>query len=288
MRICSGLLLATLVFSPMATAANAESVTLIASVAKSTTGTHKNYQRMSTAEQSAFVAKRAAEISISLAVRDGQPIEIDARAVELIKAQIDVLTARIGTNRSGPGREDFQSVLTRASNRAPVVRQAFEAENMPAVLGLYVALIESEYNECLESSMGAKGIFQFLPKTGEKYGVSADELCDLQKASSAAARFFKDLRSEFGDDAMGSVLALQSYNIGQEATRKNFSERAFKGDAKSRALTFWATIAKPDETRNTRHFVVEGHRYVPLFFAAAIVGENPQAFGLSTQPLSQY
>jgi len=27
---------------------------------------------------------------------------------------------------------------------------------------------------------------------------------------------------------------------------------------------------------------------VPRFFAAAIVGENPQAFGLQTQPLSTF
>jgi hypothetical protein len=26
--------------------------------------------------------------------------------------------------------------------------------------------------------------------------------------------------------------------------------------------------------------------YVPSFFAAAIIGENPQAFGLQTKPLS--
>jgi len=35
-------------------------------------------------------------------------------------------------------------------------------------------------------------------------------------------------------------------------------------------------------------FQNENVYYVPRFFAAAIIGENPQAFGLQTQPLSSF
>jgi hypothetical protein len=47
------------------------------------------------------------------------------------------------------------------------------------------------------------------------------------------------------------------------------------------ALT--ADRSKLDET-----FRYENVFYVPRFFAAAIMGENPQAFGLQMQPLSSY
>jgi hypothetical protein len=35
-------------------------------------------------------------------------------------------------------------------------------------------------------------------------------------------------------------------------------------------------------------FQTENAFYVPRFFAAAIIGENPLAFGLQSQPLSSY
>jgi len=37
-----------------------------------------------------------------------------------------------------------------------------------------------------------------------------------------------------------------------------------------------------------KNFQQENVYYVPSFFAVAIIGENPQAFGLQTQPLSSF
>jgi len=38
----------------------------------------------------------------------------------------------------------------------------------------------------------------------------------------------------------------------------------------------------------SKQFQSENFKYVPKFFAAAIIGENPQDFGLKLQPLSTY
>jgi hypothetical protein len=49
---------------------------------------------------------------------------------------------------------------------------------------------------------------------------------------------------------------------------------------------FWTLIAKGDIL--SKQFQSENFKYVPKFFAAAIIGENPQDFGLTLQPISTY
>jgi hypothetical protein len=58
---------------------------------------------------------------------------------------------------------------------------AFKREGVPPVVGLYIPVIESEYRECLESPVGAKGLFQFMPATAEGYGVPASERCNVSE-----------------------------------------------------------------------------------------------------------
>ena len=49
---------------------------------------------------------------------------------------------------------------------------------------------------------------------------------------------------------------------------------------------FWTLIANGDKL--SKQFQSENFKYVPKFFAAAIIGENPQDFGLNLQPVSTY
>jgi len=49
---------------------------------------------------------------------------------------------------------------------------------------------------------------------------------------------------------------------------------------------FWTLIANGEML--SKQFQAENFKYVPKFFAAAIIGENPQDFGLKLQPLSTY
>ena len=49
---------------------------------------------------------------------------------------------------------------------------------------------------------------------------------------------------------------------------------------------FWVLIANGEKL--SKQFQSENFKYVPKFFAAAIIGENPQDFGLKLQPLSTY
>lgn len=49
---------------------------------------------------------------------------------------------------------------------------------------------------------------------------------------------------------------------------------------------FWTLVA--NQGRLDHLFQSENKNYVPRFFAAAILGENPLAFGVEMRPLSTY
>ena len=75
---------------------------------------------------------------------------------------------------------------------------------------------------------------------------------------------------------------LLSYNRGPESVRNNLKQLR---DAAKYERNFWTLLTHRDELDDA--FRNEGAHYVPNFFAAAIIGENPQNFGLPLPPLSR-
>ncbi len=126
-------------------------------------------------------------------------------------------------------------------------------------------------------------MFQFVPSTGERYGLSSADLMDVGRSADAAARYILDSIQVFSSDPMKEALALLAYNRGAQKTAREL--RVLLNDQNKRcsicALT--ADRSKLDET-----FRQESVFYVPRFFAAAIIGENPQVFGFQMQPLSSH
>jgi len=173
-------------------------------------------------------------------------------------------------------------VFERAQGQAPVLIAAFKARNVSPLIGLYIPWVESEYVN-LESpnQMGSIGMFQFLPQTGEKYGLSVADLLDVGKAADAAARYITDSLESFKGDPMKETLALLSYNRGVQRTSRDVKLLVTDQTKQCSICVLTAERSKLDDT-----FRQESVFYVPRFFAAAIIGENPQAFGLQGQPLS--
>jgi membrane-bound lytic murein transglycosylase D len=142
-------------------------------------------------------------------------------------------------------------------------------------------VIESEYKTCFESSYGAKGLFQFMPQTAKSYGVAHEEMCDVEKMTPAAAHYLADRMAELGDDSQSMTLVLLSYNYGAEGVRDALRQLR---DTENYERNFWTLFAHRDQL--DQRFRDESVYYVPSFFAAAIIGENPQTFQLQTPPLS--
>jgi len=157
--------------------------------------------------------------------------------------------------------------LRRASTYFPMIEQIFAEEGVPDELK-YLAIAESGLDPHAQSRAHASGIWQFVAKTGRRYGLSidpwVDERLDPEKATRAAAKHLKDLHNTFGT----WPLALAGYNCNPGVVR--YHVREFR-EQTGRDPSFWDIYDDlPEETRN----------YVPLFTATALIISNPAAFDL--------
>ncbi len=242
----------------------------------------KQYVDMSRAERLVFVGEQARRIAREMS---GSEYEFTADFEKGIQRAVTQYAERLGksANERG-GRSDLRLVLERGQAHAPTLIAAFRARNVAPLFGLYLPFIESEYQNLDSASpMGALGMFQFLPSTGEHYGLSVEELLDVGKSADAAARYIGNSMQAFANDPMKEALALLAYNRGVEKTARELKVLLNEQNKRCSICALTADRSKLDET--FRH---ESVFYVPRFFAAAIIGENPQAFGVRMQPLSSY
>ena len=235
----------------------------------------KLYWQMSEREQLDFVAAQEQRIS---AMMSDRPVKLNDDAVRAIKSYVDYYAGRL----TKPGdSENFSAVYVRALPYVPVVARSFAARKVPLIIGIYLPVIESAYRECHESPVGARGLFQFLPGTARLYGVDRAEMCDVEKMAPAAAHYIADRMAELGEDSDSVTLVLVSYNTGAEWVRNTLRQlRATQNYERN----FWTLLANREKLDES--FTRETAGYVPNFFAAAIIGENPRNFGLQTPPLS--
>jgi hypothetical protein len=256
------------------------SACLVTAPAKLRAQPAETYQQMSGSERSAFVAEQARRVARQMSGRDYQ--FTPAFEAEIQKA-VDAYAQRIGNNggdRMGSG--DARFIFERGQVIAPTLIPIFKAREVSPLFGLYIPLVESEYvNLEKPNGVGAIGMFQFLPKTGERFGLSRADLLDVQKSADAAARYIAGGLEEFKDDPMKEALALLAYNRGGNNVERDLA--TFVNEA-NRACSICALTEQRDKLDVNFHN--ENAYYVPGFFAAAIIGENPRAFGLKTQPLS--
>lgn len=234
----------------------------------------KQYQQMTPAERIEFVDRQSRRIAQEIS---GNEYHFTPAFQSEIQASLDAYANRVNAN----GKRNLQLVMERGEQHAAMVSAAFKARNLSPLFGLYIPFVESEFvNYVSPNQMGAMGLFQFLPKTGANYGLKREELLDVQKSADAAARYIIDGLKQFETDPMKETLALLAYNRGNNKVEADLKLI----EPQERQCSICALTAAKDKLDST--FREESVFYVPRFFAAAIVGENPKAFGLQNQPLS--
>ena len=248
-------------------------------VAPATIASGKLYLKMDPAEQLAFVDEQEQRIS---AMMGDRPMKLNDEAINAIKSNLDRYLARTDSTSAKPGAESLRVIYGRAAPIIPLIAPSFSERKIPLVVGIYLPMIESEYKPCYENSAGSKGLFQFMPQTADQYGVARGEMCDVEKMAPAAAHYIADRMAELGDDSQSMTLVLLSYNRGADSVREAL--RRLRETDSHYERNFWTLFANRDKLDDS--FRNESAYYIPSFFAAAIIGENPQTFDLQTPPLS--
>jgi membrane-bound lytic murein transglycosylase D len=174
---------------------------------------------------------------------------------------------------SGRGRGTMESGLRRSGKWRKMAERIFQEEGVPTDL-IWLAQVESVWKPAALSHAAAKGIWQFIPSTGRRFGLGqdfwVDERSDPEKSTRAAARYLKFLHNYFAGDWL---LAMAAYNSGEGNVSKAI--------ARSGYADFWEIHRAgflPTETRN----------YVPAILAVVIVAHNQKRYGFNVTPESPF
>lgn len=254
----------------------------------------KKYLDLSDSERRTYLGDRSKKIA--QIIGNNSSDEVPAAALDKIKSFTDAYARRANVGAKG-GKcgfgDNLQATYERASKNAPFIIRAFNEKGTDPRIGLYLAMIESEHCECLQSPTGPLGLFQFTQATGRNHGLDTrpgasptnpDERCEPEPAAKAAASYMKSLLGRYGTGPSSVPLAVGSYNSGEGGLSSNLVKALESNSGLPR--DFWTLIANGEIL--SKQFQSENFKYVPKFFAAAIIGEYPQDFGLKLQPLSTY
>jgi hypothetical protein len=254
----------------------------------------KKYLEMTDAERRQYLEAKA--MRVAQIIGNNNAGAIPTEAIDKIKGFADAYAVRLRAKPRSSGcgfGDNLQSTYERASKNAPFINRAFNEKGIDPRIGLYLAMIESEHCVCLKSPTGPLGMFQFTKATAALHGLKVfagaspsnpDERCEPEPAARAAASSGKALTGRYGTGPSSVPLAIGSYNSGEGGLSSNLEKALSSGQGLPR--DFWSLIAKGDIL--SKQFQAENFKYVPKFFAAAIIGENPQDFGLNLQPISTY
>ena len=163
------------------------------------------------------------------------------------------------------GKATFARLLARSGRWRDMMRRALRKKGLPEDL-VWIAMVESGFEQIARSPAGAAGLWQFMPETAKIYGLSidrwVDQRLDAPLATDAAADFLADLHRRFGS----WELALAAYNMGYAGLTsvvRRYNTNDFWSLARTEGTLPWETTL-----------------YVPKILAAAVVAHNLGAFGL--------
>ncbi len=166
--------------------------------------------------------------------------------------------------------EYLERVFGRASLYMHHIVQEIERRGMPLELAL-LPVIESAFEPYARSWATANGLWQFMPGTGERFGLKQDWWYDgrrdVLESTRAAMDYLQYMHDEFFDDWL---LAVAAYNCGEFRVQREVK--------KNRAL------GKPVDFFSL-HLPAETRAYVPKLLAMRRLVANPEAYGISFSPI---
>jgi membrane-bound lytic murein transglycosylase D len=160
----------------------------------------------------------------------------------------------------------LKRVAKRAEPFLYYIVEELEKNNMPIEMAL-LPVVESAFDPFAYSHGRASGMWQFVPATGERFGMKQnwwyDGRRDVISSTQGAIKYLKYLNKFFNGDWM---LALAAYNSGEGRVRNAVRKNKRLG----KPTDFWS-LDLPKETR----------AYVPKLLALADIIKRPEDFNLS-------
>jgi membrane-bound lytic murein transglycosylase D len=166
----------------------------------------------------------------------------------------------------GIERDFFIASYQRAGLYRYIILKELKKAGIPEEL-FWLPLVESGFKIQALSRARALGLWQFIPSTGYKFGLSrdewVDERMDVEKSTLAAIAYLKELHNMFGD----WLTVLAAYNCGEGKVLRVISRQHINYFDR-----FWDLYYQlPRETS----------RYVPRFLATLHIIKNPQKYGIN-------
>ena len=172
---------------------------------------------------------------------------------------------------TGRSRWHFERYIERAGRYDSMIRTRLARAGLPQDL-LYLAMIESGFAQSIRSRAGAVGVWQFMPATGRRYGLTVDAWVDDRRdpymSTDAAIRFLSELNNKFGS----WYLAAAAYNSGPGRITRGLARGdygALNGNDAYFAMAETSVLRR--ETRD----------YVPKLIAAALLAKQPERYGFN-------
>jgi membrane-bound lytic murein transglycosylase D len=164
----------------------------------------------------------------------------------------------------------LERVFGRAGLYLHHIVQEIEARGMPLELAL-LPVVESAFEPYAQSWVRANGLWQFMPGTGERFGLKQDWWYDGRRdvlaSTRAALDYLQYMHDEFFDDWL---LAIAAYNCGEFRVQREVN----KNRALGKPVDFFS-LSLPAETR----------AYVPKLMAMRRLVANPEDYGIAFSPI---
>lgn len=182
---------------------------------------------------------------------------------EVVPPRYDEIVKSYLTTYTIKKRDKAENILGRQVVYFPLFEKKLKEAALPIDLK-YLSVVESALDPKAVSRVGATGLWQFMPSTGQYYGLEinsvVDERSDPHRSTEAAIEYLTRLYERFDD----WELAIAAYNSG--------GGRVSRAIKRSRSKNFWKVRRYlPRETRN----------YVPAFIAATYLIKHYQEHELN-------